>query len=139
MSATREAIEVARRLRRSLSPPEAAMARIAADAPTTALTRGSPPPRRGGGWRAGGAVQRRRRRRQVRYAVGRFQRLGRHFAPAAAIGRRPVESRVKPASSFVKRRQVLSRVVKALLDSVLSNFKDLRPPLVDKRASVKTP
>ena len=44
MSAPRETVEIARRLRRSLSPPEAAMARIAADAPSTAL-RAVPLPR----------------------------------------------------------------------------------------------
>ena len=45
--------------------------------------------------------------------------------------------RVKFTSAFVKRRQVLSSFVKAFLDKASGNFKDLRPPQVDKRASAK--
>ena len=55
-----------------------------------------------------------RRRRQVRYAGGRFQRLGRHFARAAAIGWRAVKS-------LVKRRQVSRRA-----SSSVSSFVKLR-------------
>ena len=111
----------------------------AARAPSTALTRGSPPPRRGedGASPVGAAIRRRNDAADKSVTqAGDFKDLGAILrARRRSVGARSSLSsrRVKFRGAFVKRRQVLSSFVKALLDRVSGNFKGLRPPQVDKR------